>query len=221
MFTADDITPEIILNAYHQGIFPMAESVDSPHINFYQPEMRGQLSIEKLHIPKRLMRTLKTAPYEVSINQAFEEIIDGCASVQKGRESSWINPIIRDAFMELHTLGHAHSVECWVRHESGTKKLAGGLYGLALGRIFCGESMVSFEKDASKIALVHLCARLKMGGFTVLDTQFTNDHLQQFGVYEIPDHEYNMLLKSDAHKPADFILEGTMTEEILENYLNL
>ncbi len=219
MFTADNITPEIILNAYYQGIFPMAESVDSDSINFYKPDLRGQLSIHDLHIPKRLMRTLKKVPYEITINQDFESIIDGCATSQKGRESSWINPIIRNVFIELNKLGHAHSVECWKHEKDDTKTLAGGLYGLAIGRIFCGESMVSFKKDASKIALIHLCARLQMGSFTVLDTQFTNDHLKQFGVYEIPSNEYDKLIETEAHKSADFILTGKLTEEILESYL--
>jgi len=219
MFTAHDITPEIILNAYHTGIFPMAESVDSPTINFYKPDMRGQLSIDNIHIPKRLIRTVKNAPYEIKINEDFIGVIDGCASAQKGRETSWINPIIRDVFIELHKMGHAHSVECWAYDESNNLELVGGLYGLVLGQIFCGESMFSFKKDASKIALVHLCARLHMGGFHVLDTQFINDHLKQFGAYEITSDEYDMLIKSKAHKDADFILPSHSPQYVLDNYL--
>ncbi len=224
MFTATDITADVILNAYHQGIFPMAESIDSPYVNFYKPEMRGQLSIKDIHIPKKLMRTLKKKPYEITINTAFETIVKECANPSiktESRETSWINPIIHDVFLELHNQGHAHSVECWHYDDNNERTLAGGLYGLAIGQIFCGESMVSLKQDASKIALINLCARLYSAGFTVLDTQFVNDHLEQFGVYEIPQAKYDELLKTEPYKSADFLLKDIPARKILKDYLEM
>ena len=212
MFT--EASPEMILEAYRQGIFPMADDAESLFYNFYRPDLRGQLSIQDLHIPKKLLKTLKQAPYEITIDQDFSGVIADCATSKKGRDSTWINPIIRDVFIKLHKLGHAHSVECW---QNG--KLVGGLYGLALGAVFCGESMFSTARDASKIALVHLCARLSKGGFTVLDTQFTNEHLEQFGIYEIPQIEYETLIQTEMNKKADFMLEGISEREIMEAYL--
>lgn len=212
MFT--DATPDMILNTYRQGIFPMAESADSLHYDFYRPNMRGQLSIENIHIPKRLLKTVKRAPYKITINTAFTAVIDHCAHEKKGREVSWINPIIRNVFIELHEQGHAHSIECWKDDE-----LIGGLYGLAIGAVFCGESMFSTQTDASKIALIHLCARLSKGGFITLDTQFTNDHLEQFGIYEIIQDEYEKKIKTEMNKNANFLLEGINERQILEDYL--
>lgn len=194
-------TPELILQAYHDGIFPMAESAQADGFDFYRPKMRGQLSIENLHIPRRLEKTIRSAPYRVSVDEDFETIITHCAKTQKGRESTWINSAIRDVFIELHQMGYAHSVECWEGED-----FAGGLYGLAIGRVFCGESMVSQRRDASKIALAHLCARLWQGGFSVLDTQFINPHLTQFGVYEIKQSAYEKLIKTEISKAADFLL---------------
>jgi leucyl/phenylalanyl-tRNA--protein transferase len=211
-------TPDIILYAYHQGVFPMAESADDQMFNFYRPEMRGILPIDNLHIPKKLLKTVQNKTYSVTINQAFDEIIDGCALSSKGRENTWINNEIRNVFIELHALGYAHSVECWEEIDS-KQSLAGGLYGLALGQVFCGESMVSFAKDASKVALIHLCARLYCGGFRLLDTQYINDHLKQFGAYEMPQEKYEEKIKGLMKKTSDFILEGRREAEILENYL--
>lgn len=212
MFT--EATPELIIEAYKQGIFPMADSADSLFYNFYRPDMRGQLSIKDLHIPKRLLKTLKQEPYTVTIDKDFTSVIDGCAKSKKGREGTWINKLIRDVFIKLHELGYAHSVECWKND-----KLVGGLYGLAIGAVFCGESMFSTATDASKIALIHLCARLSKGGFTVLDTQFTNEHLEQFGIYEILQEEYETLIKTEMIKKTDFLLEGISEKELLERYL--
>lgn len=212
MFT--EATPELFLNAYGQGIFPMADSANDAHYNFYCPKMRGQLSITNLHIPKKLLKTLKTYPYQIKINTDFAGVIDGCASVSKGRRTTWINKPIRNCFIDLHKIGFAHSVEAWQDN-----KLVGGLYGLAIGAVFCGESMFSTADDASKICLVHLCARLHKAGFTVLDTQFTNDHLKQFGIYEIPQSEYEELIKSEMLKTTDFTLEGVSETEMLEKYL--
>jgi len=213
MFTETD--PDIFLSAYAQGIFPMADSAESPFYHFYRPELRGQLSIENLHIPTKLLKTIKKSPYDVTINKNFEGVIDGCAKSKKGRDSTWINAPIKQAFLNLYDAGHAHSVECWKDN-----KLVGGLYGLVIGGVFCGESMFSTATDASKIALVHLCARLKAGGFNVLDTQYTNPHLEQFGIYEIPQEEYEALIKTEMDKKTDFILCRQREHQLLEAYLS-
>ena len=192
----------------------MADDKNSQSVNFYRPEMRGQLSIDNLHIPKKLLKQVKQQPYDIKINTDFASVMDGCAAQYKNRENTWINSLIRELFIELHTRGHAHSVEAW---QDG--KLVGGLYGLAIGAVFCGESMFSTADNASKIALVHLCARLKAGGFTVLDTQFTNAHLEQFGIYEIPQDDYEALIQTEMNKQADFILGEMSEEELLDNFL--
>lgn len=212
MFTV--ASPDLILEAYRQGVFPMAEKETDRFYNFYRPDMRGQLSISNIHIPKKLLKTIKRNPYEMRVNTDFIGIIDGCASINKERKSTWINPIIRDVFIELHQLGCAHSVECWKNGE-----LVGGLYGLALGAVFCGESMFSIADDASKIALIHLCARLHKGGFTILDTQFTNEHLEQFDIYEISQKEYEDKIKIEMNKKTNFLLEKISEEELIKDYL--
>lgn len=212
MFTETD--PHLIIDAYRQGIFPMADSADSPSYDFYRPEMRGQLPIKDLHIPKRLLKTLKKNPYRISVDENFEGVIDGCGLSQKGREDTWINAPIKEIFLKLHDMGMAHSVECWNDDE-----LVGGLYGLAIGAVFCGESMFSTATDASKIALVYLCAHLDKAGFTTLDTQFTNEHLEQFGIYEIPQEGYEELIKTEMDKAVKFESDKNPSD-ILEMYLN-
>lgn len=207
------LTPELLLEAYRQGLFPMAYHAGSPYIHWICPEMRGQLPIETLHIPRRLQKTLRKNPFEITIDTDFESVIRGCAKPAPNRPETWINEPIVKAFLQLHRLGHAHSVECW---QGGM--LAGGLYGLAVGSAFFAESMFSSCTDSSKIALVHLTARLWRGGFTLLDTQFTNDHLRQFGVYEIPHKDYRLLLKDAARKPADFTLADLSEADILAAY---
>lgn len=213
--TLSDITPQMMIEAYRQGIFPMAEDAADEHFNFYHPYLRGQLSISDIHIPKRLWRTLKQNPYTIAIDQNFQGVIDGCAKTSSDkRDNTWINAQIRDVFIALHKEGYAHSVECYQDGE-----LIGGLYGLAIGAVFCGESMFSTADDASKIALIHLCARLHKGGFTVLDTQFKNDHLEQFGIYEIPQENYEALIKTEMDKKSDFILEGISEEQMIGEYI--
>lgn len=213
MFT--DVSPELFLNAYYQGIFPMAEDADDLHYNFYSPDKRALLPILDLHISKSLMKRVKQAPFEIKIDTDFEQVISACAESFKGRESTWINEPIKQTFLQLHELGYAHSVECWQDN-----KLVGGLYGLAIGQVFCGESMFSRETDASKIALVHLCARLHSGGFKILDSQFINDHLKQFGVYEILQEEYVEMIQDKMNQEADFNLINKNTDEILQRYLS-
>ncbi|MEM8833730.1 MAG: leucyl/phenylalanyl-tRNA--protein transferase [Pseudomonadota bacterium] len=210
-----EASPELFLEGYRQGIFPMAESADDPHYNFYAPHQRALLPIKDLHIPKRLLRTIKQGGYEIKINTAFEEVIEACGESKDGRESTWINQPIRDTFIELHHLGHAHSIEYWQNN-----RLCGGLYGLAIGAVFCGESMFSTEDNASKIALVHLCARLQMGNFEILDSQFSNPHLMQFGLYEIAQDEYMMMIQTAMDTKKDFLLENKNEEEILESYFS-
>lgn len=194
----------------------MADSADNDEFDFYRPVLRGLLPIDTLHIPRRLLKTLRHSPFTVTVNTAFETVIDACAQKRKKRPTTWINAPIRNIFAALHRAGHAHSVECW---KDG--RFAGGIYGLAIGGVFCGESMVSFETDASKVALVHLCARLWKGGFTVFDTQFTNPHLEQFGIYEIPQAAYEKIIAVEMEKPADFILRDETQERLLEEYLEM
>ncbi len=192
----------MILEAYRQGIFPMADSATSKFFHFYRPEQRGLLPIKNLHISKSLQKSLNKKKYNIRFDTAFSDVIDNCAKTNKTgeRDNTWINPLIRDVFIKLHTLGHAHSVEAWSLQD----ELVGGLYGLSIGAVFCGESMFSTKTDASKIALVHLCAHLNQQGFTVLDTQYFNDHLKQFGAYEMPQEEYEALIQIEMNKSISF-----------------
>jgi leucyl/phenylalanyl-tRNA--protein transferase len=193
------VTPADMLNAYAHGYFPMADSADAPDFYWYDPPLRGQLSIDALHISRRLRRDILKHPFEIRTDTAFSAVIDGCAEATPDRPKTWINRAIRDLFIALHEAGFAHSVECW---RDGS--LVGGIYGLALNGAFCGESMFSRVPGASKIALVHLCARLWRGGFTLFDTQFVNPHLSQFGVYEIPGAAYRDRLAAALTVPANF-----------------
>jgi leucyl/phenylalanyl-tRNA---protein transferase len=203
----------LFLQAYRQGVFPMADSAHDTQIMWIDPPLRGQLDILNLHIPSRLKRTVLKFPYRVTVDQAFADVVDLCAESAVNRPSTWISHPIRDAFVELHQQGYAHSVDVWQNN-----KLVGGLYGLALGGVFCGESMASRAVDVSKIALVHLCARLHWAGFQVLDTQFVNDHLQQFGVYEIPRADYHVKLQRALMLKPDFRCDGADEQTIIETY---
>ena len=193
------IDPDDLLKAYTLGFFPMAKTRFAEHVLWVKPEERGVLPLEEARAPKRLLRTLLAEPFEVTIDAAFSEVIAACAKKTKGREDTWINHAIEEVFVALHAAGFAHSVECW---REG--RLVCGLYGLALGEIFCGESMFSTERDASKIAMLHLIARLKHAGFRLLDTQFHTPHLAQFGVRECPDADYQALLETMLARRADF-----------------
>ena len=175
-----EITPQVLLKAYSCGIFPMAESADDPALYWIEPQHRGVLPLDKAHFSKRLLRTVRTTPLTVKIDTDYDGIIDGCSAPRPGRTSTWINKRIRNLYRELFARGSCHTVEVW-----NGRKLVGGLYGVALKGAFFGESMFSFERDASKIALVHLVARLVAGGFVLLDTQFTTEHLRQFGTVEL------------------------------------
>lgn len=183
------IAPETVMKAYSLGIFPMALAHDTPEIHFYEPDMRGIIPITPPHIPRRLLRTVKQKPYIIRYNTAFHEVITHCAALTSTRDDSWINSTIIQLYTALHERGFAHSVEVF-----DGKTLVGGLYGIALGRVFFGESMFSRVPNASKIALTHLMARLHHGGFTLLDAQFGNDHLTQFGLIEVPKADFQTLL---------------------------
>lgn len=203
---------QAVLDAYRDGVFPMAESAEDESVAFYKPYMRGILPIKDLHIPAKLLKEVRHGIYIVTIDQAFEEVIDGCARETPKRSKTWINKPIRDIFVSLHHAGHAHSIECW----SKDGKLAGGLYGLSIGAVFCGESMFSVERDASKVALVHLCALLWKSGFTVLDTQFINPHLLQFGAYEMKQEEYEALIRCEMEKDVRL---GNLDTNMVKEYL--
>ena len=182
---AHDLSPELLLRAYAAGIFPMSESRDDPHIFWVAPEVRGILPMDGFHLPKRLKRTLERSQFEVRCNTAFREVVAACAATDNDRKETWINAAIENAVVQLYDAGIAHSVETW-----SDGSLVGGLYGVALGSAFFGESMFSRVTDASKVALVHLVARLQLGKFRLLDTQFVTDHLRQFGAIEIPAWVY-------------------------------
>ncbi|WP_177228157.1 leucyl/phenylalanyl-tRNA--protein transferase [Hyphomicrobium facile] len=194
-----EITPQVLLKAYSCGIFPMAESADDPALYWIEPQQRGVLPLDGLHIPRRLLRTVRTTPFRVTVDTDYERVIDGCAAPRAGRMSTWINTRIRSLYRELFDIGACHTVEVWNGGE-----LVGGLYGVALKSAFFGESMFSTERDASKVALVHLAARLIKGGFTLLDTQFVTDHLRQFGTIELDRSAFQRQLEKALEKNADF-----------------
>ncbi len=186
-----DITPELLLNAYASGYFPMAQSRDDTEIRWFYPEMRGIIPLDGFHVPASLAKFLKRTPLTFTTDTVFDEVIASCA---QRSEDTWINDTIIAAYCKLHKMGFAHSVECW---KDGS--LVGGLYGVALGGAFFGESMFSRETNASKAALVHLVGLLNTAGYVLLDTQFVNDHLKQFGVVEIPHDEYLKKLEKALH----------------------
>ena len=185
-----EITPEVLLKAYACGIFPMAESAEDPALYWIEPERRGILPLERFHVPARLARTLRGAHFRIVCDQDFEAVIDGCAEPRPGRVRTWINLRIRRLYRALFERGHCHTVEVY---DEGA--LIGGLYGVSLNGAFFGESMFHHARDASKIALVHLVARLRAGGFTLLDTQFVTDHLKMFGAIELSRRQYHRLLE--------------------------
>ncbi len=195
-----EITPELMLRAYRIGLFPMAESRDARTLYWLDPEQRGVIPLDGFHLPRRLARRLRQAPYQVTANADFARVITECAAPRPSSSDSWINGEIRALFLALHSMGHAHSVEAWQGEE-----LVGGLYGVALGGAFFGESMFSRADDASKIALVHLVARLRLSGFTLLDAQFQTAHLAQFGTQEVPRALYKQMLAVAVDVPAEFL----------------
>ena len=194
-----EITPEVLLKAYACGIFPMAESAEDPALYWIEPDMRGVIPLEGFHVPARLARTVRSTPFTVRVDRDFDAVIDGCAEPKRDRDRTWINARIRRIYRALFEHGHCHTVEVY-----DGDMLVGGLYGVSLGRAFFGESMFHRARDASKIALVHLVARLKAGGYRLLDTQFVTGHLQTFGAVEVPKRRYHRLLEEALVGEADF-----------------
>ncbi len=182
---------DALLRCYASGVFPMGESRNDPRVFLVEPDQRGVIPLEAFHVPKRLRRTIRQEPFSVRVNTAFAAVLDACAAPSAGREDTWINAPIRRLYLQLHERGHACSIECWQNDE-----LAGGLYGVTLGGAFFGESMFSRATDASKIALVHLVARLRLGGWLLLDAQFRTEHLDQFGLIETLQRDYLKRLAS-------------------------
>jgi leucyl/phenylalanyl-tRNA---protein transferase len=193
------LTPDILLEAYAAGIFPMAESADDPELFWVDPTRRGILPLDRFHVPRRLGRVVRRGRFEIRVDSAFEAVVRGCAAHSETRPSTWINDEIIRLYGTLARRGAAHSVECWREGE-----LVGGLYGVALGAAFFGESMFSRVTDASKVALVHLAARLRQGGYRLLDTQFLTPHLAQFGAIEISRARYHRLLAEALRYPGVF-----------------
>jgi len=194
-----DINADVLLRAYAFGVFPMAESRDDPDLYWIDPEQRGILPLDGFHVSKRLRRRVRSGVFDVRVDTAFRETMLGCADTAPGRDGTWINDRIISLYCELHARGNAHSVESW---RGG--KLVGGLYGVSIGAVFFGESMFSRETDASKVALVHLVARLVAGGYKLLDTQFVTEHLRQFGATEISRDAYRARLAEATSAQADF-----------------
>src|ERR1700744_5908341 len=197
--TPSEITPEVLLRAYACGIFPMAESAQYRSLFWVEPEMRGVIPLDGFRIASRLARTVRSDAFTVTVDRAFKAVIAGCAAPQPGRDDTWINKRISDLYIGLHELGHAHSVEVWDHDD-----LVGGLYGVNLGRAFFGESMFHTSRDASKVALVHLVARLIAGGFELHDTQYVTEHLRSFGALEVPRRRYGALLDKAIKEDGDF-----------------
>ena len=194
-----EITPEVLLKAYACGIFPMAESAEDPALYWIEPEMRGIIPLDGFRVPARLKRTVRTTRFKIWVDRDFDGVIDGCAEPKHDRMRTWINTRIRRIYRALYDAGHCHTVEVY-----DGETLVGGLYGVSLGRAFFGESMFHRARDASKIALVHLVARLKAGHYRLLDTQFVTEHLRSFGAVEVPKRRYHRLLDEALVGAADF-----------------
>lgn len=206
-FTAEDL-----IACYAHGVFPMGEARDDPRLFLVEPELRGVIPLDGFHLSRRLARTLRQDPFEVRVDTAFDQVVALCAEPRPGHPETWINAPIRELYSELHAQGRAHSLECW-RGEA----LAGGLYGVSLGGAFFGESMFSLERDASKIALAHLAARLRLGGYLLLDCQFQTEHLSQFGCEEIDRTEYRLRLSQALQRQGDYFAAGALTgAEVLQ-----
>ncbi len=206
-----EVTPDLVIRAYAAGVFPMAESRGSDRMYWLDPAMRGVLPLDAgFHLPRRLRRTALSDRFTVTADRDFAGAIRGCAEPAPGRTDTWINAEIEALFLQLHRFGHAHSVETW-----SDGRMVGGLYGVALGGAFFGESMFSRVTDASKVALVHLVARLRLGGYVLCDTQFLTAHLARFGAVEIPKLIYKARLAQalevparwDAELPADRVAD--------------
>lgn len=205
--SANAISTDELIKAYTLGYFPMARSREEDAVVWVLPDERGIILLDEVRTPRRLKKLLKTEPFEVRLNTAFPDVMTACADATPARPDTWINDAIIEAYTELHYQGFAHSVECWRDDE-----LVGGLYGLTLGAAFCGESMFSRETSASKIAMLYLIARLKIGGFHFIDAQFYNEHLVQFGLKGVPDEAYQPMLDKALKTDANFFAAGKPKE---------
>jgi leucyl/phenylalanyl-tRNA--protein transferase len=194
-----EITPEVLLKAYACGIFPMAESAEDPALFWIEPEKRGVIPLDRFHLPARLARTVRSSRFTVTVDRDFDAVLEGCSQPWPDRPRTWINDRIRTLYRKLYERRHCHSLEVY-----DGDALVGGLYGVTLGRAFFGESMFHRVRDASKVALVHLVARLKAGSFKLLDTQFVTDHLRTFGAIEVPRRQYHKLLEASLSGEGDF-----------------
>lgn len=192
-----------LLDCYARGVFPMADAREDARVFLIDPERRGVIPLDRFHVSRRLARTVRGDAFDVRFDTAFHRVVLECAAAGPGRMETWINQPIEDLYLQLHAVGHAHSVECWQEGE-----LVGGLYGVSLNGAFFGESMFSRRRDASKVALVHLVARLIAGGFQLLDAQFMTDHLEQFGAEEISRTAYHRRLKQALEREARFYVGG-------------
>ena len=194
-----DIPAEMVIEAYKKGLFPMAETAESKEIYWLKPKTRGIFFFDKVKAPKKLRRIAKKYPFRIAVNKDFKTVVENCSKLTSHRKDTWINDTIKKIYADLFELGYAHSVECYLED-----KLVGGLYGVALGAAFFGESMFSKVTNASKFALFHLIERLIMGQFMFIDTQFINSHLRQFGAQEISNQRFNFILKDALNKKANF-----------------
>jgi len=215
-----EITPQLLLRAYSIGMFPMAESANDPNLFWLDPEERGIFPLDGLKISRSLAKTIRSDQFTVRCNCDFEAVIDACAKKAPGRKDTWINPRIRKLYHQLHVMGFVHSVETF----NAEGERIGGLYGVALGGAFFGESMFHCATDASKTALAHLVARLRYGGFALLDTQFVTPHLASLGAIEIPRETYHDLLDEALGLRANFAawplnepMPGTKVLELLRS----
>jgi leucyl/phenylalanyl-tRNA--protein transferase len=197
------LDPDMLLRAYASGIFPMAERADSSDVFWVEPKRRGVLPLDGFHLPRSLAKLLRQQRFRFTVDQAFSEVLATCAEPVPGRSDTWINPLISEAYLALHRRGHAHSVEAWTADGA----LAGGLYGVRLGGAFFGESMFTRARDASKCCLAALVVRLRLGGFSLLDTQFLTDHLAGFGAMEISARDYRSRLAVAVAGSGDFFVD--------------
>ena len=207
----------MLLRAYAVGIFPMAESAEAIELHWFDPPVRALIPLDNhFHIPRRLARTLRQAPYQVTLNRAFQDVMHGCAEASIGRKNTWINSEIIRLYTSLYYRGNAHSIEVW-----DDKELIGGLYGVSLGGAFFGESMFSRKSDASKIALVHLVGLLRHHKFKILDTQFQTQHLERFGTFEIVRSIYLSMLDAAIKTRVKPFLHYPLWDQLLEDVLSL
>lgn len=205
---------EELLACYARGVFPMAESRSDSRVYLLEPDERGVLPLDRFHISRSLKKTVRRDAFTLTVNRCFETVVRSCAASAPGREDTWINDQILMLYLDMHAEGHAHSIEAW---KDG--KLAGGLYGVSLGAAFFGESMFSTVTDASKVTLVALIARLRTGGYQLLDTQFNTDHLKRFGAETIPQALYRKSLDEAIEQSSDFFAlpEGVSGDQLLQS----